>query len=205
MATSEFADMVADYINGHLPPEQANRLEREMQRNPALAEQVQFERTLQASVRASVPRQSPVLPHFAPLRARIEARNTSWWHGMSMSPRWWVPAVSSLVILFAAVSYVRDVPQQANSFQTLSDRVQSPAGPLLRIVATDGTSTEMLRHLVHEYGLEPVQWHPQALAVDVKVAAAQDAAELHKRLIRDARVRHVIGKGVDTVDQGVEP
>ncbi len=189
---TDFSDQVADYINNHLAPEEAQRLEAAMRDDPALAEQVHFERTIQASVRAETPDAQAAMPHFSAVRAHIDGRRPRPSLGRLT---WLVPAFSAALIVVVGIGVLRDAPPQANEFQTLSDPTEATVGPMLRIVATPQAGVDGLREVIDDYGLEALTWHTQSGTVDVKIPAG-DVQTWTARLNEDQRVRYVAARGL---------
>lgn len=197
MSRTVFSDQIADYINGHLSPGQAHQLEAAMREDAELAEQVAFERTLQATVRAPHEAKVDALPHFGAVRAHIEAQQGqtrspgSWLNWRSWTPRVWLtPVLGGLFMVALAVNLTPTGPDYSNDYETLSDTppVESTNLATLRIVVMPGADLDTV---VESFGLEAVIWHPQTNAVDVAIPTDANLTQLQATLEQDPRVRFV--------------
>ncbi|MEM7000234.1 MAG: hypothetical protein AAF529_05565 [Pseudomonadota bacterium] len=205
MSRTEFSDQIADYINGHLSPGQAHLLEAAMREDPELAEQVAFERTLQASVRAPQDGQADAVPHFAAVRAHIEAQKAQeethgqttagWQFWRSWTTRAWLtPVLGGLFVVALAFNLMpggSDFSEDfSGDYETLSDTKAQESLEIatLRIVAMPGSD---LVAVTETFGLEALTWHPQTNAVDVAIPDATDLSALTATLQQDPRVRFV--------------
>ena len=195
MSQTNFKDLIADHINGHLTPEQVLRLEQAIAEDPDLAEQVRFERTLQVSVRADQADAPEALPHFAAVREHIEQQQAGSATRVWSPLVWWAPAFAAVLVVVVGLNLNPSESAAPAEYRTLSN--DAPATQTngeqahVRVVAAPGVSEAQLRLTLVEYGLNPVRWHEQTRSFDVLVPEDATAEDVRARLAVDARIRFV--------------
>ena len=215
-----YADQLADYLNGHLSPENRQRIETALSESNELREQLAFERRLQGALRAEAAEFDAVADAqgngaadqgFAAIADRLKGappaatqsthdsltRRLQRW--LNNDWRWlFVPAAAAAFAL--AVVLPAQLPSGSqssepfvvNEFETRSDTPESFNRPTLRINTRGAVVAADLAALLDRHNLRLTQEYAGGSLFDVTpLSLSVDLDELAARLQEDEQVRLV--------------
>lgn len=214
---ADLVHLLPDYLNGHLGGADLAEFEAQLADNTALQEQLQFERALQAAMRAQARAADenaaiarvPSGTGFAAIADRLEQAPQAGW--LVRLQRWWqgprlhsgVPAFALLLVvgLVGATSLVTPT-DPVNEFETLT-AVESASQPTLRVLPKIAVESPEFLQLLADYGLQLEQTLPGSNMADATLILADaDLARIAAAVANDERVVRVKVVGQSTGDGG---
>lgn len=194
------ADMLPDYLNGHLPASEAARVEAALESSEAMRQQLRFEQRLQHSLRteSTAAEQEPATAGYESIRNRIETESKPFWS-------WSLPylgAVAPLALLAVIVLQFDSQPSPEfdagdindnQLFETRFDAAQTYSKPTLRILFDEPLAQGELEQWLGETQLElaaPVDTPRRMLEVTLENETAE-LAVLLQQLRADERIQAV--------------
>lgn len=194
------ADMLPDYLNGHLPASDAARVEAALASSEAMRQQLRFEQRLQHSLRTEsiAAEQESATAGFESIRNRIEAESKPFWS-------WSMPylgAVAPLALLAVIVLQFDSQPSPGfdagdikdnQLFETRFDAAQTYSKPTLRVLFDEPLAQGELKQWLGDKQLElttPVETPRRMLEVTLENDSAE-LAVLLKQLQADERIQAV--------------
>ena len=194
-------DMLADYLNNHLSPSERVRVERALESDADLRDQLQFEQQLQAALRDeseqieslyAVREGAEATAGFEVLAEQLD-RPRGWLDWLSVS---WRPVALPACLMLLVVSVYMNAPpgndasfDGMNEFKTLTDPQGPGATEHLQVLLREPLSERSLGELAAEHGLE-IDGIESAVVVRM-VPREGDLLALADALRADARVQFV--------------
>ncbi|MEM1402745.1 MAG: zf-HC2 domain-containing protein [Pseudomonadota bacterium] len=202
----QIVDMLPDYLNGHLPPSDAERVEAALESSEAVRKQMRFERQLQQSLRSEseVSVEGLSADGFESIRSRLDTGSKPFWS-------WSLPyvgAMAPLALLAVVVLQFETSPsspfdveaiENNQRFETRFDEPVSYTQPTLRILFEEPMESAEIEDWLREQKLEltDVTGGPRRM---LEVTADRDASELAlllKQLRSDDRIQAIKVMGTD--------
>ncbi|MEM7219370.1 MAG: hypothetical protein AAF515_13475 [Pseudomonadota bacterium] len=197
--SAAIAARLADYLNGHLSPSERADVERALEGDPELREQLQFETQVQAALRADSAAAEAARTTvnnssgFAAIADRLDARRTRWLPDIDWLRPVAVPAFAlmvGLLVFWGPTEEHADV--QVNTFETLSDKTAPAQVAHLQILLAEPLSTAVAIELLAAHSLEyRANQSADLLLIATPVSQTAKLATIASALESDARVKFV--------------
>ncbi len=182
--THPLEGLIADYLNGHLPDADTERLDLAMAQDSKLREMVAFERNIQSTITSEqvVPMH---VPQFAKIADKLDGSSAS------HTSRWltWGSSFAVVMLVAVIVAYLPQAEQPINQFEMLSDTPVIYDKPVLRIMHEDSLDESALVLLLNDYDLKMVKRYADANAMDVISNTSTQLELIAKQLKQDKRVK----------------
>ena len=179
MPTPSPFDMISDYLNHHLSPEEHAFFEQQLQDNKELQKMVALEQRIKNN--SPQPLVS-AMPSFGDLDERLNQREHSFWFRTA------IPALAACFVAVVGFLLLPGAPGQPHTSAVPADYItlsqQSPRSvDVVRVIATN---PQALQQLVNDYQLNVMQAYPETPVIDL--ASTPEALKLISIAEKDARI-----------------
>ena len=200
-------ELLADYLNDHLPHAERARMDAALAQSTELQAQLDFARQLQTALRAEAKTADAAAaanqtntPDFSQIADRfVVASAPSWLHrarhalGMATATSWMrtgIP-VAAFACLIIGIVITQNAPT-VQEFETAINSEETFHQPTLRIITTSQLSTEALEQLLQDNGLRMENRFPQGDTLDATLLnTSDDITAAAATLKNDPRIRIV--------------
>ena len=196
----EILELLPWYVNDTLDETEARRVKEYLQRNPELANEVQFTAAVLDEANRDV--QMPMLTHDR-LRAvmdRIDgkaaepsalSRLGAWLGSFAAPAPLWQGGVAAAAALLIAVVVTFSQPEQDNAYEVLTS--EDPSALVLQVEFAPGIGDEAIQRLLQEFSLTVAKESGQTYAVTVPdEMRAGEILSLLQQLNADDRVTSAV-------------
>ena len=206
--SDDLADLLPDYINGHLDADTQARLEKALATDKDLSAQHEFQTRLQIALRGQAESADSEAalnsihgaPGFAAIADRLEEstgerllNRFSDWFGLRVTGNFPATALAPAFVLVLAVGLFAGIERgdsetTVDDFRTLTS-AETFDQPTLRIITRAGMETTVFAQLLSDYDLNLEQRLPDSYTADVTpVVEGEDLTLLVDALLQDDRV-----------------